>query len=117
VLVGTENGVALDVSNPGTILGAWRSLRDGPLTGEPAAGVIAAVSLAAFLLSTAQMLVERATTPFVHPDVAVDGLVTDGEQAESAEPAADLLRTEVLAEPDLDEFPVGGAEALIASRA
>ncbi len=116
MLLSTENGVALEVSNPGTILGAWRSLRDGLLSGEPDVGVIAAVSLVAFLLSTAQMLVERVTMQFVHSDVAVDGLVTDGGQEESAEPAADLLRTEVLTEPDLDEFPVGGAEALIASR-
>ena len=48
---------------------------------------------------------------------AKSGVVDELDEAESAEPAADLLRTEVLAEPDLDEFPVGGAEVLIASRA
>jgi len=115
VLVGTENCVSLEVSNAGTILGAWRSLRDRLLTGEPSSGIIAAVAFAAFLACTAQVAVEGASTPFVHPDVAVDGLVTDGEQAESAKPAADLLWTEVLSQPRFDELPVARGEALIAT--
>jgi hypothetical protein len=76
-----------------------------------------AVSFAALFLSTAEVAVQGSSPPLVPPDVAVDGLMTDAEQAEPAEPSADLLRTEVLAEPGFDERPVVGGEALIAARA
>ena len=38
-LVGAEDGVTLQVADAGTVLGTGRPLGDGPLPGEPAAGL------------------------------------------------------------------------------
>lgn len=53
---------------------------------------------------------------FVVPDMAVDGLVSDPQEPEPAEPPRDLLRTEVLAQPSLNDLPIGRRESLVPSR-
>ncbi len=115
--VDAEHGVALEVSDSGPVLSSWRSLCDGLLTGQTPSRVIATVAFTALLLGAAEMSVECASTPLVAPDVTIDGLVTDGEHPEPAEPATDLFRAEVLTEPHLNEPPVGSSEALVTTRA
>jgi len=115
VPVGTENRVTLQVSDTAAVLGTGWPLGDGPLSGKAASGIVAAVAFATLLLGAAKVAVERASTPLVHPDVAVDGLVTDPKQPGPVEPTADLLRAEVLPEPHLNELPVGSGEALVAT--
>jgi hypothetical protein len=53
---------------------------------------------------------------FVGPDVAIDGLVTDLEQAVAAQPTGDLLRAPLLSQQGLDLDPLGGAKAAISPR-
>lgn len=116
VLIDSQDGIALQVTNAGPVLGTRWPLRDGFLTSEPASRVVATVSFAALLSGTPEMDVEGPTPLSVGPDVAVDGLVTDGELALPTEPAGDLLRTQILPEPCLNELPVGRLKALITTR-
>ncbi len=61
----------------------WRSLMCR-LPGSRLAAVVGAVALAALLASAPQVGVERAAEVPVDPDVAIDGLMADREQAVAA---------------------------------
>ena len=116
VLRGAHDGVALEVADPAAVLGTWRSLGDGSFPSEPAPTVVAAVALAALLDPLAEVVVEGAAPSSIVPDEAIDGFVTDAEQAIELEPAGDLLRTPVLLEAGDDESPGVPAELRVASR-
>jgi hypothetical protein len=59
------------------------------------------------------VFVQGASASLVTPDVAVDGLVADLEQAVASQPAGDLLRAPVLSQQGLDSSPLRGGKAAI----
>lgn len=93
-----------------------RSLGDMPLSSQSAAPLIGAVALAVPRALT-QPSPQIASLTFVMPDVLVDGLVTDLEQAMSREPAADLFGAEIGAEKCLDNAPLLVGELTVLARA
>ena len=86
VLSGAEHGIDLPVTEEGSVLGSSGSLGDVTLTGEATTGVIGAVAFPALLAGLSKEFVAQAPTALVTPDVAVDGLVADAEDAILAEP-------------------------------
>ena len=91
------------------------SLRDETFSGQSSTTVIAAVALAAPLAGPSQMGVEQPSRLLVSPDVAVDGLVADGELPQTAEMSGDLLGTPLAAQQLVDLGEVLGREAQVAA--
>jgi hypothetical protein len=104
------------VSEVGSVLGSSGSLGDVTLPGESTTGVIGTVAFTTLLAGLPKKLVARAAAALVTPDVAVDGLMADEENAGPAEPSRDLLWTPFHPEMLDHDIPVLGGEALVASR-
>ena len=98
------------------VLNRGRSLLDHALAGEPAAAVVGPVALAALLHGAAQVPVQLAALAQVAPDVAVDGLVADGERPARAQVPGDLLRAPAPPQQPPDPLQLPGPEARMAAR-
>src|SRR5919197_1784681 len=93
------------------------ALGDGAFTGQFPATIIAAVAFTPTLAGSPEVCVEESSLALVAPDVAVDGLVADREQAFAGEVARDLLGAPLPAQQPVDEREVRGREALVAAGA
>src|SRR5574337_1149103 len=113
---GAHHGVDFPVSGFAAILDARRPFADVPLAGEAAAAVVATIALAPLLAGAAQVLVQPSATPFVAPDVLVDGLVTARKHVVAPQVAGNLLRTPQVWEQAFDQAERVGPEAPIAPR-
>ena len=80
-----------------------RPLGDETFSGQFPATVVIAVALTSSLVDSAQVDVEQAALLLISPDVAVDGLVADREEAAAGEVAADLLGAPLSAQQFVDE--------------
>src|SRR5215207_9548755 len=114
---GTHHGVGLPVADAAAGLDLGGSLRDQALAGESAAAVVSAVALAPPLPGASQVGVERPAPLLIPPDVAVDRLVADREEAGAGEVARDLLGAPLAAQQPVDYGEVFRREALVAARA
>ena len=101
-----EDGVALKVTDAGSEVGLEGTLGDHALAGEAAAAVIRAIVFSPLPQGASEVAVELPPAAPVLPDVAVDGLMADGEQAVAREAARDLLGAPVVLEGTADEDPV-----------
>src|SRR5574337_857611 len=113
---GAHHGVDFPVCGFAAILDARRPFADVPLAGEAAAAVVATIALAPLLAGAAQVLVQPSATPFVAPDVLVDGLVTDRKHVVAPQVAGNLLGAPQVWEQALDQAERVGPEAPIAPR-
>jgi hypothetical protein len=75
-----------------------------------------AIALAASLAGTPQVSMEQPSALFVSPDVAVDGLVANGELTHPAEVPGHLLGTPLAAEKFVNLKKVLDSEAQVAPR-
>src|SRR5262245_31371225 len=112
-LAGAEHRVGFPMSHVTTCFDDGRACGDGSLVGQPAATVIASVAFAPLFSGTAQVRVEGSAGRLVGPDVAVDGLMADGQRALESKPSRDLLGTPVGLKKRLYPLPVCRTEASI----
>jgi len=91
--VAAHDRVALPMSDVLTPFDFHRAVANGPLAGQEAPGLMAAVALAPEFAHDARVAPQVTTRPLVPPDAPVDGLVTDGQRAALPEHAGDLLGT------------------------
>ena len=111
----TVDGVHLPVTDLSPAFGRCRAFGNVPLSSQPSALFMGAVALAV-LRSLPQVPPEITSCAFVAPDVLVDRLMADPEQATSGKPAADLFRAEISAQQILDHAPLlCGELAVLAS--
>ena len=116
-LSGAEERVDFPMSHLGASLGRVGSRGDVPFSGQPSATVVGAVAFSAFLSGAPQVGVELATGGFAGPDIAVDGLVTDGEPSIGPEAPGDLFGAPQAFEVPGHQAPVFGTESAIAAGA
>ena len=117
VLVGrAQDGVAFQVPDTAPVLRSRGPFGDRSFACQPASAVVAAVPFSARFSRPSEVVVEEPTASTVLPDVAVDGLVADREDAGQREPAGDLLRAPVLLQAGLDNRPGRGVELAVAPR-
>ena len=102
-----DHGVGLPVSDAGAFLNDPRPLVDRNPAPELAPAVITPVAFPAPLLAT-QVGMEITATVLVRIDILVDPFVTDMQSLLHQQPAADLLRTPLLAQQTLNPFPSSG---------
>ena len=100
----------------GTVLGGSGAIGNVVFTGKSASGVVGSITFSSFLAGPAEQLEVGAASSFVVPDVAVNGFVADPQGAVLLEASGDLLGAPVLLEVRQHDSPVGGGEALVASR-
>src|SRR5690242_5343956 len=112
-----DHGVDFPVADPAAALHAGRPLRDMSLAGQFATAVMGAIALAAILAGPAKMHVQPAPTSFIVPDMPVDGLMTDAQQALVAQMPRYLLRAPLLAQQRVNLVQILEREALVAARA
>ena len=89
-------GVHFPMADLGAVLRFSWPLLNRSLPRKAASGVVLAVSLSSLFSCAAKVLMQRASRFLVLPDVAVDGLVTDGEVPMPSQPPRNLLWTVVL---------------------
>jgi hypothetical protein len=111
-----QDGIAFEVANAAAVLSAWRSLGDVPFSSQAAATVVVAVAFSALLGGVPKVEVEASPSLPVLPDVAVNGLMADGEKPPEPEPSGDLLWAPLLLEAGFDKGPLSQAELAIPSR-
>ena len=101
----TENGIHLPVTNPAALFS-----RSGPFGDVPFSLDAAALFEAAVPFSVTQSLTKKQpqmpAASLVVPDVLVDRLVANLENAVFPEPATDLLGAEQVREQPLDQHPI-----------
>src|SRR5436305_2998481 len=115
IAAGADNDVHLPVPNLGARLSYCRALRNVRFAGKPTAPLNARIALP-ISHWLPKVLPELSTALSVALHVGVNRLVTDLENLEQSEPAADLLRTELLAQQRLDQLPFNRAELAVAPR-
>ena len=98
-------------------LDSRRPLGDEPFSGQFSATVVAAVAFPSSLAGTSQVGVESPALLLISPDVTVDRLVADREEAGAAAVTGDLLGAPLPAQQFVDGGEVRGREALVAARA
>ena len=111
-----EHGIGLPVSDAGAVVGGGGSIFDGALSRQSSSTVVAAVALASLLGGSAQAPMEAASASLIHPDVSVDGFVTDLEPPLESQSPRDLLGAPVVHQQQLDLVPVLRREASISPR-
>jgi hypothetical protein len=89
--------------------------RDRTLARQAAAAVVASIALAPLLPGPAQVGIQRPPGRLLGPDVAVDRLVADRQDAIAAQPPGHLFRAPVLPHQLLHPHPVGPRDPPIAS--
>ena len=99
--------VGLLVSGAGAFLDELRPLVDRNPAPDLAPALITPVAFPAPLLAT-QVGMEITATALVRIDILVDPFVTDMQSLLHRQPAADLLRTPLLAQQTLNPFPSSG---------
>ena len=102
-----DHGVGLPVSDAGAFLDDLRPLVDRDPPPDLAPAVIAPVAFPALFLA-AQVGMEITATALVRIDILVDPFVTDMQSLLHRQPAADLLRTPLLAQQTLNPLPGAG---------
>ena len=102
-----DHGVGLPVSGAGAFLDDLRPLVNRNPAPDLAPAVIAPVAFPALFLAT-QVGMEITATALVRIDILVDPFVTDMQSLLHRQPAADLLRTPLLAQQTLNPFPSSG---------
>jgi hypothetical protein len=114
-LVVALHRVDLPVADDLARLHIRRALRDVALAGEASARVVGAVALAPPLARLAQVPPELAAGALLAPDVHVDGLVADAQEALRPQEPRHLLRAPVEAQVALDQLPGLRCDALVAA--
>jgi hypothetical protein len=102
-----DHRVGLPVSGAGALLDDLRPLVDRNQAPDLAPALITPVAFPAPLLAT-QVGMEVAATALVRIDILEDPFVTDLQSRLPRQPAADLLRTPLLAQQTFNPFPSFG---------
>src|SRR6476661_1869851 len=87
------------------------------LAGQSSPAVIAPVALAAILARAAKMRIQTTPADLIAPDVAIDGLMTDAQQAPLTQVPGHLLRAPLFADQSVHPMQILEGEAQIAPRA
>src|SRR5450755_151061 len=95
--VAAHHCVAFPVTDAAAQFDFQRSLADGPLAGQHAPGIVAAIAFAPELAEDPGVAPQVAASLFVPADLAVDGLVTDAQAAGPPPNPGDLLGAEFTA--------------------
>ncbi len=111
-----HDGVDLPVTDSASCIDASWSFTDVAFARQAAAAIVNTVTLTSLLRSAAKMLVQRAASGPVGPDVLIDGFVADQEDAVEAQEASDLFWAPALAQVAMNNGEVVGIELGVASR-
>lgn len=112
----THDGIDLPVANLTTVVDGCWPFTDVPLARDASTAIVAAVPLATLLGRATQVGVEPSATFLVFPDVFVDCLVTDRQQAATFEMPGNLLRAPQVRQQAFDQAKVVRAETAVAAR-
>ncbi len=86
-VVSAHDGIGFPMAEAGAVVGPRGTLGDMALVGEDPPGIGGSVAFSALFCGVAQVGVEVPTIAAVVPDMTVDGLVADVEDAVQAQPA------------------------------
>ena len=110
LMPGTDDQVALPITEAETIIGNGGTLINRDLVGDSAAPLTNPVALSASLLAT-QRTMQRTTGALVGIDALVDSLMADRGLPIGLEVTGDLFRAPCLDQFDIDDRPGFGSNA------
>jgi len=100
----TQNSINFPIPQALTLIDDLWTLLYASTIRQFATAIVAAVSLAAFLLA-AQMTMQISTSPFISQDMPIDSLVTDPDTVISVQPTRNLFWAPIQAYFSFDQHP------------